>query len=54
MLTHGTYKLPDSEFKTLRISLNLKSANIKPFTVSNTVFKAFGVYLEAPLSYGTL
>ena len=30
MLTHGTYKLPDSEFKTPRIRMNLKSAKIWP------------------------
>ena len=30
MLSHGTYNLSDSEFKTPRISLNLKSAKILP------------------------
>ena len=31
MLTQGTYKLPDSEFKAQRISLNLKSVKIWPY-----------------------
>ena len=46
MLNHGTYNLPDNEFKTQRISLNLKSVKIWPRKNKALYSRSFAIYMS--------